>query len=252
MVNKIKIKKGLDIPLPGAASDSVTVDSSTSLFAVVPDDFPGYTWKVGVKAGDAVRIGDPLLYAKEDEEIKLVSPVAGTVAEIRRGERRKIEFVSVERNGEQTQADFSDVKDDILKLLKRSGMFALMRQRPFDSVPFADAVPRDIFITAFDTAPLAPSLMSEEVARHYDAGIKALAPLTSGKVYLSVPAGSGISSQYAEVYSVEGPHPAGNTGPQIAAISPVNKGESVWTLDIVTAARIGRLVTESRTRLRRR
>ena len=246
MVNKIKIKKGLDIPLPGAASDSVTVDSATSLFAVVPDDFPGYTWKVGVKAGDAVRIGDPLLYAKEDEEIKLVSPVAGTVAEIRRGERRKIEFVSVERNGEQTQADFSDVKDDILKHLKRSGLFALMRQRPFDSVPFADAVPRDIFITAFDTAPLAPSLMSEEVARHYDAGIKALAALTSGKVYLSVPAGSEINSQYAEVYSVEGPHPAGNVGPQIAAISPVNKGESVWTLDIVTAARIGRLVTESR------
>ncbi len=152
MVNKIKIKKGLDIPLSGEASDSVTTDGTTSVFAVVPDDFPGYTWKVAVKAGDTVRIGDQLLYAKEDEDIRLVSPVAGTVTEIRRGERRKIEYVSVERNGEQTQTDFSDIKDDTLKLLKRSGLFALIRQRPFDSVPFAGAVPRDIFVTAFDTA----------------------------------------------------------------------------------------------------
>ena len=245
MVNKIKIKKGLDIPLSGEASDSVTTDGTTSVFAVVPDDFPGYTWKVAVKAGDTVRIGDQLLYAKEDEDIRLVSPVAGTVTEIRRGERRKIEYVSVERNGEQTQTDFSDIKDDTLKLLKRSGLFALIRQRPFDSVPFAGAVPRDIFVTAFDTAPLAPSLISEDVAGHYDAGIKAISTLTSGKVYLSVPAGSDITSRHAEIYSVEGPHPAGNVGPQIAAISPVNKGESVWTLDIVTAARIGRLVTGS-------
>ena len=79
MVNKIKIKKGLDIPLSGEASDSVTTDGTTSVFAVVPDDFPGYTWKVAVKAGDTVRIGDQLLYAKEDEDIRLVSPVAGTV-----------------------------------------------------------------------------------------------------------------------------------------------------------------------------
>ncbi len=79
---------------------------------------------------------------------------------------------------------FSDIKDDTLKLLKRSGLFALIRQRPFDSVPFAGAVPpRDIFVTAFDTAPLAPSLISEDVAGHYDAGIKAISTLTSGKVY---------------------------------------------------------------------
>ena len=87
----IKIKKGLDIPLEGAASDRTTVDDRSVLFGITPDDFPGYTWKAAVKAGDMVAAGDALLYAKEDERLCLTSPVAGKVAEIHRGERRKIE-----------------------------------------------------------------------------------------------------------------------------------------------------------------
>lgn len=248
MAKTIKIKKGLDIPLDGRASDEVMIDLKTDLYAITPDDFPGYTWKVVVKPGDEVAIGCPLLKAKEDETIILVSPVAGVVDEVCRGERRHIEYVSVKRqNTEVKNPVFSlDGKnDEILLNLKRSGLFALMRQRPFDIVPDSNVVPRDIFITAFDTAPLsAPMLAIDEVEKFLEAGIKVLSRLTTGKVYLSVPTDCNITSATAEIVKFDGKHPTGNVGIQIAAIRPVNKGETVWTLNAVTAALIGMLAVD--------
>ena len=241
MANLINIKKGLDIPLQGKASSEITADTLTDLFAITPDDFPGYTWKTAVKAGDAVECGSTLLYAKECEDIVLSSPVSGIVEEIHRGERRKIEFISVKKQGEQTQVKI-DKNIPVLSALRRSGLFAMLRQRPYDILPDKDATPRDIFVTAFDTAPLAPAVIADSDARYLESGLKALSSLTTGKVYLSVKAGSGITSQVAEVYEFNGPHPAGNVGTQIAAIKPVNKGETVWTLDAATACRIGKLI----------
>lgn len=245
MANVINIKKGLDIPLDGKVSGLVEEDRKTDLFAVIPGDFPGYTWKIAVKAGDNVKAGAPLLYAKECEEIKLTAPVAGTVAEIKRGERRRIEYVSVKK-GDFSACDFSDSSLPLLSKLRLSGLFAMMRQRPFDIVPDFNTPPRDIFVTAFDSAPLAPSLVGESTTQYLETGLAALASLTAGKVYLSVPYGSGITSSVAEIYEFKGPHPAGNTGVQIASINPVNKGETVWTLDAVTASRIGCLVKTGR------
>lgn len=240
MANLITIKKGLDIPLKGAASHETTIDDLTDLFAITPDDFPGYTWKTAVKVGDEVKCGSPLLYAKECADVILSSPVSGIVEEIHRGERRKIEYVSVHRTGVQTQLDMENTSS-LLTKLRRSGLFAMMRQRPYDIVPDPDAAPRDIFVTAFDTAPLAPVLLESDLSDFLESGLKALSSLTKGKVYLSVAAGSGITSATAEVFEFKGPHPAGNPGTQIAAIKPVNKGETVWTLDADTACRIGKL-----------
>lgn len=246
MVKTIRIRKGLDIHLHGAASDKVVKDTLTDVFAIVPDDFPGYTWKAAVKAGETVKAGSALLFAKEDEGLRLTSPVAGTVEEIHRGERRKIEYVSVRKTGDEQEPMLRpEGREQLLEALKRSGLFAMMRQRPFDIVP-QDSTPRDIFVTAFDSSPLAPVLLTEKVRKHLDDGLRALSTLTSGKVYLGLPSGAGFESETAENYEFDGPHPAGNAGVQIAAISPVNKGESVWTLDAVTAARIGILVKEGR------
>ncbi len=247
MAKIIKIKKGLNIPMTGVmpATPKVSDDSLTSLFAVTPDDFPGYTWKLAVKVGDAVKVGSKLLYAKECDSIALTSPVAGTVEEIHRGERRHIEFVSVKRQAEQPQEDFSSCSSTIEKM-KLSGLFAYMRQRPFDIVPDANITPRDIFVTGFDSAPLAQNLLTPYVVEHLERGLSELKKMTSGNVYLSLPAGSNITSNVAETYIIEGPHPAGNVGTQIANIAPVNKGETVWTLDVVTAARIGELAATGR------
>ena len=170
MANLINIKKGLDIPLQGKASSEITADTLTDLFAITPDDFPGYTWKTAVKAGDAVECGSPLLYAKECEDIVLSSPVSGIVEDIHRGERRKVEFISVKKQGEQTQVKI-DRDTPVLSALRRSGLFAMLRQRPYDILPDKDAAPRDIFVTAFDTAPLAPAVIADSDARYLESGL---------------------------------------------------------------------------------
>lgn len=242
MPKVIKIKKGLDIPLTGAVSGKETHDTTAKLFGIVPDDFTGYKWKCSVKPGDTVKAGDPLLYAKEDEDIKLVSPADGTVTDVHRGERRKIEFVSVEGSPAIATPGRPAAKsrEEILSALKGSGLFAMLRQRPFDMVPFMPLAPRDIFVTAFDSAPLSAQMLDAEVRIYLEAGLEILKRLTDGRVYLSVPEGTDVTSSAAEVVAVIGPHPAGNVGTQIANIAPLNKGEVVWTLDAVTAARIGR------------
>ena len=246
MANHIKIKKGLDIPLQGKASGTTADDRESALFAITPDDFPGCTWKAVVKAGDSVAHGSPLLIDKASGTITLTSPVDGTVKEIHRGERRKIEFVSVEKGVCTDKADFntSTEREQIRSTLQASGLWAMMRQRPFDIVPEAESTPRDIFVTAFDSAPLAPAILEDSLAPYLEKGLEILKRLTDGYVYLGVRAGSGITSRVAEVYEFEGPHPAGNVGTQIAAIDPVNKGETVWTLDAESAARIGKLYTD--------
>lgn len=241
MSHIIKIKKGLDIPLAGYPQYLIEKDTLTKKYAVVPEDYPGYIWKVLVKPGERVFKGSPLFYAKEDESLHLVSPVNGIVDEIKRGERRKIEFISIiSETGDSVSDEKTEASKDILLRLKETGLFALIRQRPFDIVAQPDIKPRDIFVTAFDTAPLAGKMLTGSFEDYLENGLRILSQLTDGKVYLSVPKGSQIKSETAEIYEFEGPHPAGNVGVQIAHIKPVNKGETVWTLDAVSASRIGK------------
>lgn len=235
-----RIKRGLDIPLKGAPSSSMAIDNQTSTFAICPDDFPGPVWKAVVKPGDKVAAGDSLFKDKATGLIRLTSPVAGTVAEIRRGERRNIQFISISKESEsEASLQIPSSPQQVKEAMLASGLWAMMRQRPFDIVPDPESNPRDIFVTAFDSAPLAGDLLDDSLCPYLEKGLKALASLTKGKVYLGVRPGSGISSSAAEVVEFEGPHPAGNVGTQIAAIKPVNKGETVWTLDSATAARLG-------------
>lgn len=244
-----RIKKGLDIPLKGALTDEVTTDLTCTRFAIIPDDYPGHKWRLQVAEGDNVSTGTPLLSDKGGSGINVVAPVGGIVKEVVRGERRKIERIVVERvpsdiTTPAPKYDFS-TPDTIRESLRQSGLWAMLRQRPYDIVPAADAVFRDIFITAFDTAPLAPEMIKPDDNEILEAGIKVLAQLTDGKVYLGTKFGAGIGSHFAEVTEYDGPHPAGNVGVQIAATAPVNKGETILTLDARTAMRIGRLISQN-------
>ncbi|MDE6794661.1 MAG: Na(+)-translocating NADH-quinone reductase subunit A [Muribaculaceae bacterium] len=237
-----RIKKGLDIPITGAPSSRVTEDKKTALFAIAPDDYPGPVWKAVVKPGDKVKAGDPLLKDKATGKVCLASPVSGEVAEVNRGERRHIRFISVHKeNTEKRQFSVAKTPEEIKSAMLESGLWALMRQRPFDIVPDPEVAPRDIFVTAFDSAPLTAKMIDQNQREWLEKGLACLTKLTAGKVYLGVRSNDNLSSRVAEVYEFEGPHPAGNVGTQIAAIAPVNKGEVVWTLDAPTVARIGKL-----------
>lgn len=241
---KITFKKGLKLNLSGALpADATVARVEASLCAVVPDDFPGFLPKVCVKEGDIVKAGEPVLFDKRHPEVKLVSPVAGRVREVVRGDRRKIMRVEIERQGDDVMHyDTTDTKT----LLAESGLLAMMRQRPYDVVPSPSDNVRDIFVTAVDLAPLSvgfgkfASIFGRE---DYEAGVKALAKCTNGKVYFCHGADwSHGALAGAEMVEVEGPHPAGNVSFQIAKLAPVNKGEIVWTLDLATLGRIGCLV----------
>jgi len=243
---KLKLSKGLNLNLAGKVTDDEVTAVSSGLFAVVPDDFPGFTPKLEVKEGDRVMVGTPLLHDKNDERIKLISPVSGTVSAVVRGERRKIERVVVKADPEK--ADLSAAYPTTLplrELLAASGMLCRMRRRPYDIIPRTDEKPRDIFITGLDTAPLSAGfILPDDAQAKLCKAVKALQTLTDGKVYVSVAAESHIKDiEGAVMVEVQGPHPAGNVGVQIANIAPVNKGEVVWTLDIYTLYKIGTLLT---------
>lgn len=248
----IKVKKGLDIHLAGAIADGgKTSQAKTSTVAIIPDDFVGLIPKMEVREGDLVKIGQPIFHSKLNDALKVVSPAAGVVKAVVRGERRKIERIVIEVSDEASYHRFGENKLPNVKaareMLLASGLWAMMRQRPYDIVPDVDATFRDIFVTGFDSAPLAwyQTEFSDAEIKKLEKGVEALAQLTSGKVYVSRRADMTLPDlKGAEMVDVEGPHPASNAGTVIAAIQPVNKGEVVACLDLPTLLRIGHLFTE--------
>ena len=240
----VRLKKGFDIHLLGAIeSKDIAFTSPAQSVAVVPDDFHGIIPRMEKKEGDAVAAGEPLYHDKNDEAIKVVAPVSGIVKEVRRGERRHIDAIIISPEG--TAAVTYDPQRPALDVLLASGLWVMLRQRPYDVVPSPGVRPRDIFVTAFDSAPLAPDLdvVLGDKSKFIAKGVEVLSGLTDGKVYIGTREGQSIDAPGAVVTTFVGPHPAGNVGVQAANTVPVNKGEVVWTLDIVTLARIGELFT---------
>ena len=255
----IKLRKGLDIKLRGAATADARPDDSAraGVYALVPSDFEGVTPKMLVKEGDTVKAGTPLFFSKNDPRVLFTSPVSGTVKEVNRGEKRRILSVTVAADTQQNYAEFKvpDVaaasREQLVEMLLQSGLWTLLIQRPYGIIASPDDTPRDIFVSAFDTAPLAPdyefALKGEE--KNLQTGVDVLARLTSGKVHVSVLAGDeslGAALRGVELHTFAGKHPAGNVGVQIHHIAPVNKGEKVWTVNIQDVAIIGRLFNEGK------
>ena len=256
MLNVIKLRKGLDINLKGKAAGTYTAMKSPGFYALVPDDFPGITPKVVVKEQEYVMAGGPLFVDKNHPELKFVSPVSGVVTSVERGSRRKVLNIIVEEATEQDYEEFGkkDVSsmdaDSVRTSLLDAGLFAFIRQRPYDIIANPTNSPKAIFISAFDSHPLAPdfefALKGEEA--NFQTGLDALAKIAN--VYLNIHIKQ-RNSQLAAMRNVtltafDGPHPAGNVGVQINHIDPVVKGETVWTLDPQAVLFIGRLFNTGR------
>ena len=251
MSEDIRIKKGLTIKLKGKAEETISAAPRSGIFAIQPKDFHGITPKLTVKVGAEVSVGDVLFYSKSNEQIKFTSPVSGTVTEIRRGAKRRILAVVIEAKSEDQFKNFGKAdpltlsKEEIQAKILESGCWSFVNQRPYDVIANPEDEAKAIFVSSFDTAPLAPNyafaLKGKEAA--FQAGINALTKLTKGKVYLSVNESASFFSktQNVEVVNVKGKHPAGNVGVQISKISPINAGERVWTVNPQDVAIIGEL-----------
>ncbi|MEG1615350.1 MAG: Na(+)-translocating NADH-quinone reductase subunit A [Bacteroidales bacterium] len=252
MTNVIKLKKGLDINLKGKPAEKMLDAAKSDYFVMVPDDFHGVTPKVVVKEGDKVLAGMPLMFDKNRPEVKFVSPFSGEVTAVQRGERRKLLGIIIKKDAQNSYVEFGKKEvskltaEEIRETLLNGGVWPFIKQRPYDVIADPQVAPRDIFVSAFDSAPLAPNF--EYVAKgeqeSIQAALDALKKLTKGKVYVGVRPGSAIKMQGVELVTIEGPHPAGNAGVQAHHIKAVNKGETIWTVSAFDLIIMGRLFTK--------
>ena len=251
MANVIKLRKGLDIKLEGKPAEEFFSVREPGDYALVPDDFTGITPKVVVKEQEYVKAGQPLFVDKNHPEVKFVSPVSGIVTGVERGERRKVLNITVHASEEQEFVEFgkknvSDLSaEEVKAALLESGVFGFIRQRPYDVIADPTVSPRAIFVSTFDSKPLAPDfefvLKGEE--QNFQTGLNALAKIA--KTYLGVSSKQKAitltQAKNVTVTTFDGPHPAGNVGVQINHVAPINKGETVWTVGAHDVIFIGRL-----------
>jgi Na+-transporting NADH:ubiquinone oxidoreductase subunit A len=263
MSQTIKLKKGFDINLKGKAQKIISTITPPETYALKPTDFIGMERpKLLVNEGDNVKAGTPLFFDKKMEKVMYSSPVSGEVATVVRGEKRKIleviiladkeiEFESFKKYGkdEIKSLDTATIKEQLLA----SGVWPHILQRPYGIVADPEDAPKAIFVSGFDTHPLAPdfgfSLKDDKDA--LAAGFEVLKKLTEGKVHLGLNARGEVNDLYNSLEGIEtthfdGPHPSGNVGVHIHHINPVNKGEVVWTTTPVGLVAIGRLFLEGR------
>ena len=250
MSEVIRFKKGLNIKLKGSAEKVLEKLPAPATVALKPTDFPGLTPKLSVKADAEVKAGDALFYDKYHPEIVFTAPLGGKVVSINRGERRKILEVVIETSKDAGAVSFKkadpgsltgeEVKEQILK----SGLWPFIKKRPYGVIASPAEKPLAIYISTFDTAPLAPDynfVLNGQMAT-FQTGVNALAKLTEGKVILGVNEGSAFAGvKNVVINTFTGPHPAGNVGVQIANTRPLNKGEVVWTINVQDVLFIGRL-----------
>ena len=253
MSKNIKLCKGLDIKLVGKAQAVVENAPMAKSYAVSPLDYENVTPKLLVKVGDKVEVGTALFFDKKDPRILFTSPVSGTVSAINRGEKRKLLNVAIEPDQAQSVKELKVVnaaeanRSEIVEMLLESGLWTRIVERPYGVIANPDATPKAIFVSAFDSAPLAPDynfVLKEEKAA-IEAGMALLARLTDGKLHLSARNGDeGFmpSIKGVEYHTFSGKHPVGNVGVQIHHIDRIAKGDIVWTVNIQDVAIIGRFV----------
>jgi len=265
MSNNIYLKKGLDLPINGTAAQNTKKVIVPDVVAVKPTDFRGLVPKLLVREGDKVLAGTPVLADKMSQNILFTSPVSGTVAEVVRGEKRKLLEVRIKADEKQEYVDFGVKKvsalsaEQIKEAILAAGLWPALTQRPYGIIANPETKPKAIFVSAFSTAPLAANTeyaLNDQVA-HVQTGVDALAKLAGCKVHVCVNAANASATPFGKLqnvvlHTVSGKHPAGNVGVQIHHISPVQKGEIVWTVSPVMLAAIGKLFNTGKYDVRRK
>lgn len=260
MTKTIKLRKGMNINLQGAPSDTIILPKTSEIYALKPEGFEGITPKVVVKVGDNVKAGDFLFVDKRHDEVGFASPVSGVVTEIVRGERRRVVSINVKADDKIAYKEFATLNidtasaEDVKQRLIEAGLFGYISQLPYAITTSPDTTPKAIFISALRDMPLATdfSIELKNNEEFFQAGISALAKIAP--VYLGIGKNADNFLQNlkdADTTIFDGPCPAGNVGVQINHISPINKGEIVWTINPTAIIFFGRLMLKGIVDLRR-
>jgi Na+-transporting NADH:ubiquinone oxidoreductase subunit A len=255
-----RLTKGYDIPMEGEPSERIN-EPKVTRYAICPPDFFGIRPipKLLVEVGDTVKAGDPVFYDKQMDRIKFAAPVSGEVIEVNRGLKRSISEVVILADKEQQSRTYDPPaadasRDELVDFLVQSGAWPVIQQRPYNIVADPDLVPRDIFVSTFDTSPVGADLKLQVRGRmaEFQAGIDVLRRLTPGLVYLGLDGRGDTDTPYSAVSGVEkryfrGAHPAGNVGVHIHHIHPCGAGENtVWTLTVEGVLLLGEIFQNKR------
>tara|TARA_B100001996_G_C18665923_1_gene594882 strand:+ start:496 stop:1827 length:1332 start_codon:yes stop_codon:yes gene_type:complete len=248
-MNHISIKKGHDIKINGVPTDEVSAHHQPKSVAIIPKSFRDVKPKLMVKEGDTVQIGSPVFFDKTKPEVKWASPANGIISSIQFGARRVLEKIEISVKGQDALSGkifsieelASTTRDTIINRILDSNLFPLIRQRPFNKVANPKDEPRDIFVSAINTAPLSVNLekVIEGEKEAFQAGITALSKLTNGDVYVT--SQKKIDLKDAKVQTISGPHPAGNVGIQIHHTKPLKPHDLIWTVNTQHVITIGKL-----------
>ena len=255
----ITIRKGLDIPLSGAPAQTVDKGPEVSSVALLGPDYHDLKPSMLVREGDRVKLGQPIFQDKANPGVMFTSPGCGAVAAVNRGERRILQSVVIDLDGDEAVEfdsypanelaglDRQAVRDELLA----SGLWTALRTRPFSKIPAPDAEPRSIFVTAIDTNPLAadPAVIIERETQAFTNGLTILSHLTDGPVYVCTAHESGIVVPGSDRFrhaEFSGPHPAGLAGTHIHFLDPVSEQKIVWHIGYQDVIACGKLFTSGR------
>jgi Na+-transporting NADH:ubiquinone oxidoreductase subunit A len=252
----IKIRRGLDLPISGAPEQTIVDGPKVRSVAVIGTDYHGMKPTMEVQVGDKVKLGQLLFTDKKTEGIRFTAPAAGTVSAINRGDRRVLQSVVIDIDGNEAETFAAYAASELSGLsaeavrdnLNNAGLWAALRTRPYSKVPALDSTPNSIFVTAIDTNPLAaqPDIIIREQAEAFVNGVTILSRLTDGKVFVCKAPGAEITVPGLERVVVEefgGIHPAGNAGTHIHFLDPVSVEKTVWTIGYQDVIAVGKLFT---------
>jgi len=249
-----KIKKGFDIEVLGKPDPAIEDYVAPALFAVYPSEFEGIKPRLKVAAGDYVKRGDLLFENKKNEKMVFRSPCCGTVKAVNLGARRVPVEILIEPADQEESTTFETYTRDtvgqlthgqVVDHLLNTGLWPLIKQRPFSKIADPEAAPKAVFINAASSAPFQAdfSVMLKGDEEAFQTGIHALAKLTHGKVHLCKSAGADIPDfGNAEIHTFSGPHPSGNTSVHINRISPILPHDTVYTIAGQDVILIGKLL----------
>ena len=256
---RIKIRKGLDIPIKGEPEKAISDGAEVKTVAAVATDVSGIRPRMAVQEGDKVRLGQVLYHDKRNPEVPFTAPGAGEVVAINRGARRALQSVVIRLEGDDAESFKSWPASELGTLdqqeargnLIASGLWTTLRTRPFSRIPAPDANPDALFVTAIDTNPLAvdPAFFIEKDAEAFQNGLIVLSRIADCPVYLCTAPDSGIECPASDRFhhaEFEGPHPAGLVGTHIHFLAPVGKNRTVWHIGYQHVMAIGKLFTSGR------
>ena len=253
----IKITKGLNLPIAGMPSQQISSKTAVKRVALLGEEYIGMRPSMAVREGDRVQKGQLLFEDKRNSGVRFTAPASGTISAIHRGERRVLQSVVIDVDGDDAVhfpryalADLAALtREAVQQQLVESGMWTAFRTRPFSKIPAPGSVPAAIFVTAIDTNPLAadpqPIILAQREA--FDAGLTLLTRLTDGKVHVCQASGGKLGGHpvgQVTFNQFAGPHPAGLVGTHIHFLEPVSLKKQVWHLNYQDVIAVGKLFLE--------